>query len=143
MQKLNYVKFTRPLNAVAAGTSVQNGTGVDMTDFEGVLFIFAMGALTATQVTSLKAQQSADDGGADPYADITGAVTANAADADSNKLLLLDVYRPQKKFVRPVATRGTANAVIDGVVAVLYGPKKAPTSQPATFVSQSKAALGV
>lgn len=143
MQRINYELATRPVNATAAGITAINGTGYDMQDFEGILFVCAMGALTATQVTNLKAQQSNDNGVADPYADITGAATAAAADTDSNKLLILDVYRPLKRFVRPVVNRATANAAIDGVIALRYGAKRAPTTQPATDVSQAKAALGV
>jgi hypothetical protein len=139
-QRLNFETATRPVNATAAGATAINGTGYDMQDYEGILFICAMGTLSATQVTSLKAQGSADNSA---FADITGAATAAAADPDSNKLLVLDVYRPQQRYVRPVVNRATANAVIDGVIALRYGQKKVPTTQPTADVSQSKAALGV
>ena len=135
---LKHIKVTRVMNAVAAGTTTQNGTGVDMTGFEGVLFVAAFGTLTATQVTSLNAQQSSDDGSTDTYDDLAGTKAGPLADADSNKLLAIDVYRPQKKFVRPTVVRGTANAVIDGVIAIQYNLKKEPSTQP-TSVSASKA----
>ena len=38
--------------------------------------------------------------------------------------------------------RGTANAVVDGVLAVRYAAKKQPTVQDATTVSQSKFVVG-
>jgi hypothetical protein len=142
-QRLNYDKRTRVVNATAAGVTAINGTGIDMQDFENVTFEVAMGALTATQVTSIKAQGSNDNGAVDPYADITGAATANAADADSNKLLLLEVNRPQKRWIRVVVNRATANAVIDGGIAIQSGPKKAPVTQDATTVSQAKTVVGV
>jgi hypothetical protein len=143
MQNLNYGKRTRVVNATAAGTTAINGSGIDMQDFDTVIFECAMGTLTATQVTSIKAQGSNDNGGADAYADITGMVTANAADADSNKLLLLEVNRPQKRWIRVVVNRGTANAVIDGVIAIQMGAKKAPVTQDATTVSATKIGVGV
>jgi hypothetical protein len=142
-QRLNYDKRTRVINATAAGTTAINGTGIDMQDFDSVTFEVAMGALTATQVTGLKAQGSNDNGAGDPYADITGAATAAAADADSNKLLILEVNRPQKRWIRCVVTRGTANAVIDGGIAIQSGAKKAPVTHDATTVSQSKTVVGV
>lgn len=142
-QRLNYDKRTRVVNATAAGVTAINGSAIDMQDFDSVVFECAMGALTATQVTGLKAQGSNDNGGSDPYADITGAATAAAADADSNKLLILEVNRPQKRYIRCVVTRGTANAVIDGVIAVQSGAKKAPVTHDATTVSQSKTVVGV
>jgi hypothetical protein len=137
---LNYGKRTRVVNATVAGVTAINSTSVDMQDFDTVVFECALGALTATQVTSLKAQGSPDNS---VWTDITGAVTANAADADSNKLLLLEVNRPQQRYVRCVVNRATANAVIDGVIAVQLGPKKAPVTQDATTVSQTKILVGV
>jgi hypothetical protein len=139
--RVNLTKFSRPVNATAAGTTAINGTGTDMQDFEGVVFTASMGALTAGQVTSLKAQGSNDNGGSDPYADITGAATGNAADGDSNRVLVLEVIRPQKRWIRCVVNRATQNAVIDGVVAEQYGAKKQPAAQSAD-VSQSLAKVG-
>jgi len=137
---LTYHKHTRVANATAAGVTAINCTSVDMSDFEGVVGICCMGTLTATQVTSLKAQSSSDNS---TWADITGAVTANAADADSNKELILEVYRPQKRYVRFVVQRATANAVIDSVDNVQYGPKFAGVTQDAATVSASKIFIGI
>ena len=123
-------KTIRVMNAVAAGTTVQNSTAVDMSGYEGVIFLASFGALTATQVTSLKAQQGLTSGGS--FADLLGTLVGPLADGDGNKMLSLDVYRPRERFVRAVINRATANAVIDGVVAILYGPKKAPPAKDAT-----------
>lgn len=130
-------KVTRLINSTAAGTSVINGTGLDMTGFDGVLFIGSFGALTATQVTSLKAQQSSDNGSSDAYDDLAGTNVGPMADGDGNKMLLLDILRPRKRYVRPVVVRGTANAVIDSVVAIQYAAFTEPTTQP-TSVSASE-----
>lgn len=45
---------------------------------------------------------------------------------------MLDVFRPGKRYVRPVVTRGTANAVIDSVIAIRYNLRKAPPSAHST-----------
>jgi len=132
---LDEIKITRVSNAAAAGTSDVNGTGVDMQGFDGVLFVAAVGTLTATQVTTLKAQSSTDDGSTDAYADISGAVTAALADGDSNKLLVLDVHHPSERYVRPVLDRGTANAVLDGIIAIQYRAGSRPTSNGSTVSS--------
>jgi len=128
---LKNIKVTRVLNAVAAGTTDQNSSILDMQGFDGVLFIAAFGTLTATQVTSLKAQQGAASDLSDA-ADLAGTATGPLADADGNKLLCLDVYRPQERYVRCVVDRGTANAVIDGVIAIQYAGSKLPISQGTT-----------
>lgn len=131
------IKITRALNAVAAGTTSQNGSILDMSGFDGVMFVAAFGALTATQVTSLKAQQGALIGGGD-MADLAGSSVGPLADADSNKCLVLDVYRPLEQYVRPVVVRGTANAVIDGVIAIQYSTRVKPTVQDAATIAASE-----
>jgi len=141
MQLGNDVKITRVNNAAVAGSTDIEATGVDMSGFDGVLFIAAVGTLTATQVTSLHAQQSDDDGSADAYSDLIGSSVGAMADGDSNKLLVLDVRNPQKRWVRPVLDRATANAVLDGIVAIQYAARARPSVQPAS-VSKFKAVVG-
>jgi hypothetical protein len=96
------------------------------------MFVALLGTLTASQVTQMKAQQSSDDGSSDAFADLTGTQTTAMDDADDNKMIVLDVYRPRERYVRCVLERGTANAVIDGIVAIPYGPRKKPTSDHST-----------
>lgn len=132
MQLLKHAKLTRVMNAVAAGVSDQNSTIVDMQNFEGVLFLASFGALTATQVTQIKAQQGAASDLSDAQ-DLLGTLVGPLADADGNKCLALDVYKPRERFVRLVVDRGTANAVIDGVIAIQYGARTEPTSQDSTI----------
>lgn len=131
---LKDIKITRVLNAVAAGTSAQNTSIVDMSGWDGVTFIAALGTLTATQVTSLKAQQGNASNLADA-ADLAGTLTGPMADGDSNKCLVLDIYRPLDRYVRGVVGRGTANAVIDGVIAIQYRGRKSPVTQDTTTIA--------
>lgn len=134
-------KIVRCLSAVAAGVTTQNGTAVDTRGYDGVVFVAAVGALTATQVTSLKAQQGSLANGSDAV-DIAGAATVGMADGDSNRLAVVDVRRPTSRYVRPVVVRGTANAVIDGVIAILYRGASAPVTQDPTQVAVSALATG-
>jgi hypothetical protein len=134
------VAIDRCLDAVAAGTTVQSGAGVDMAGYDGVLFIACFGALTANQVTSLQAEQSSDDAVADAYTDIEDSNTANLADGDGTDMLVLDVFRPQERYVRPVVLRATANAVIDSVIAIRYRAKDVPITQGARAIDLVKIA---
>ena len=128
------VKVAHVLNGVAAGTTEQTGSVIDMQGFEGVQFVALFGALTATQVTSLKVQQGSLADGSD-MADLEGSLHTALADADGNKCLVTDLYRPQKRYVRCVVKRGTANAVIDGALALLYSPRIEPVTADATIKS--------
>ena len=112
----------RVMNAVAAGTSSQNSSWVDLQNCSGVRFIALFGALTATQVTSMKLQganASDKSDAADLKDSDTGStVTTTAlADTDGNKMLVAEAYRTKCRYIRAVIVRGTANAVIDGVIA--------------------------
>lgn len=109
----------RVMNAVAAGTSVQNSSGVDMSDADVVTFFAAFGVISASAVTNIKAQQSDDDGSSDDYTDIEGSLSVTMTPTtDNNKVLALEVIRPKKKWVRLVVNRATGNAVIDSVLAL-------------------------
>jgi hypothetical protein len=118
---------------IAAGAAdITNLAGVDTFGFSGCAILVQMGALSATQVTSLRGQYSNDDAAADPYADIEGSSTGNALDADSNKLLVLDIYRPKKRYIKPIIKRATANAVITSVVVILYDAASEPVAASST-----------
>lgn len=119
------VKPIRVSNAVAAGNATNvNSTSVDCANADGVRFTVLFGTLTANQVTSVKLQGGALANGADA-ADLldseTGNViqTANLADADTNRTAVLEVFKPKVRYVRAVVNRGTANAVVDGILAEL------------------------
>ena len=92
-------KILRVMNAVAAGTTDQTSSAVDMAlegGWESCEFVALFGTLTATQVTTIKAQQSSDDAATDAYSDLAGSATAALADGDSNKIARLQIVRPLK-----------------------------------------------
>lgn len=129
---LTHAVISRVSNAAAAGTTAINSTSVDMAGFDAVTFLANFGTLTATQVTSMKLQHSDDNS---TFTDVTSGATAAMADADSNKQLAATYKRPTKRYVRAVISRGTANAVLDGITAIQYRPRTLPTTQPAGLVA--------
>lgn len=133
------ILIKRISNAAAAGTTDINAAVVDMQDYRGALCIAAVGTLTANQVTKLIAEQSkARDGTGDAFAKI--AETTALADTDGNKLLILEVCEPQERYVRFTLDRGTANAVLDSMVVLLYRPRVRPTIKDVTVAVQALAA---
>ena len=137
----------RGSNAVAAGTTAINGASIDLQTLGaiGAMAIACLGTLTATQVTKLKWQGSDDNS---TWADLTHTdsetaqttvQTAAAADADSNKMLCLDVLRPGHRYIRAVVVRGTANAVLDSLVYIPYHLRAMPAPAYGSTVSQSAA----
>lgn len=143
MQSLtNKVKTIRLHDAVAAGTTdVTDCTVVDMQGYEGVRFLVGFGAITAGAVTSIKVQEAAAKTSATALTsgqDIGGS-GITVADSEGSKLVISDIVRPQKRYVQPYIDRGTQNAVVEFVLAELYGARKLPVTQDAT-VSHSEIA---
>jgi hypothetical protein len=132
---VNSSKRTRVINSTAAGTNNVNGTVIDMQDFDSVVFEVLFGALTATQVTETKIQGGNLANGSD-MTDLAATHCGPLGDSQSNFMLVTDVVKPAGfRYLRVVVVRGTANAAIDGAVAVQYNAHKAPQTDDASTVS--------
>lgn len=135
----NLLRAIRASNAVVAGLTVVNSSVVDTAGAESVLFVVSFGAITATAVTSIKAQQGAQANLSDA-ADLAG-TAITVPDTASNKIYLLELIQPRKRYVRAVVTRGTANSAIDSIAAILFRPRKAPPAAQDATVGSYKAVL--
>lgn len=127
---MNFSKEIRTLIAItptegAAGTSDINGATLDMVNARGVQITVVMGAITATAVTSIKVQESADGS---TWADLAG-TAQTIADTDDEKVFYIDLYRPLKRYARVVVDRGTANAVVAAALYQVYENEKLPVTQ--------------
>jgi hypothetical protein len=113
------------ITAGAAGLTNINGTVIDTAGFDGVLFVVQFGAIVATAVTSIKAQQDTVVGmGA--AADIAG-TNQVVADTDDDKIFFIDIKRALEQFVRVVVSRATANATCSAI-AYLYRSRSRPVT---------------
>lgn len=124
-------KVDRVMNAVAAGTTDQNSASVNMKGFGGVQFVAMMGAILASATTSMKLAEGST---ATAFVDLAGTSIAIAT-TDANKAVVSDLIEPRKQFIRATIDRGGANAVIDGILAIQYGPAFAPVTHATTVVS--------
>lgn len=123
------IKITQAITPTAgvAGTADINGATLDMAGFDGVLMRITMGAITATAVTSIKAQQGAASNLSDA-ADLEGTAQA-IADTDDEKIFYIDIQRPAEQYVRIVVDRGTANAVVTSAEYFQYEARDKVTTQ--------------
>jgi hypothetical protein len=126
------VKVAQVLGYSAAGTAAKTSAVVDMQGFAGVMFVACLGAVTNGSNVSLKAQQDT----VNPFTnakDLSGANASFVAGAsDSNKCVVLDLYRPTKRYIQAVLSPTVQNTEILSVVAVLYQSGQKPTIQDAT-----------
>ncbi len=117
--------------AGAAGQTAITSSAVDTAGFEAVRFLVLIGGITTAGVQSIKIQQSDDDAATDAYSDLVGSNQAIADDADDTHIYS-DIFRPQKRYLKLVITRGTQNSTFGGVIAELYNASKVPVTQTAT-----------
>ena len=130
MNFLTNTKLTRVANAAAAGVTTITSAVVDMKQFDGVVFLAALGDVLVNAVITFQAQHGDQSDGSDAV-NIAGSVvthTATASDAD-NKLLALEIARPTKRFLRVTLARTVANTVLDGIFAFQNNPAEAAVTQ--------------
>lgn len=121
MQLSNHIKLTKVADHSGAATSDVDSTGVDMANFEGVLFITSFGTAAADNI--INAQQSSDDGSTDTYGDLAGSAVGLAGASDEDQFI--DVFRPVKRYVRCHVERATSSTV-ESIWAIQYGARKLP-----------------
>lgn len=126
---LKNTKIVRHNNGAAAGTTtITPSAGIDMQGYNSCLFLVLLGALTDTTVPAIKIQQSSDDGSTDAYSDLEGTAYA-VADSDDNGVIAVEIIRPTKRYLKLILARATANAVLDGILAVVGNPSSLPITQ--------------
>lgn len=107
--------------AQTAATSAVNSDIIDMQGFEGVIFLTRFG--TAAADNSVKIQSGANSSLTDA-ADLEDTSVVSGADP-SNEAVYVDVYKPQERYVRLVASRGTSSTLGE-IWAIKYGARKLP-----------------
>ena len=129
-------KIVRVMNSQSVGTSNVSSSGVDASGYESVTFIVAFGAIT-DGTPSVKVQQSDDDAASDTYDDLASSSVSVGSASDDNKMLVVEIHRPRKKFLRAFVTRGGATGcIIDGVIALLADPTYQPSALDASVVAR-------
>jgi hypothetical protein len=118
------VKITKVSVATAAGVTTIDSSPVDMSGYDGVVFLTTVLAITAGAGTSMKAQQDVvvGMGGA---ADLTG-TGITIADDDDNQSFWLDIQRPVERFVRCRILRATQNSAFGEIYAIQYRARTRP-----------------
>jgi hypothetical protein len=133
------------VEAAAAAAQTELVTDVlDMSGYEGVMFIALTGDVADTSVLTLTVKGNSANSVSTPTPvtqKATDAFTAGAATADS-KVLMVDVYKPALRYVFGSLTRTTADAIIGGIIAIQYKSVNKPTTQDATVIA-SAFGLGV
>lgn len=134
---LNCLFSKTSVAAVSAATDITSGSIIDLGSpteggFDSVCFVASLGACVNGSVVTLKAYAgNAPALGDGVYLTETATVTATATAAFAdNNLLILDVVKPGKRYVRADLTRATQAAVLDSIIAIRYNGRACPVTQP-------------
>lgn len=138
------LKITKVAAATGAGSSPVTSVGVDMTGYDGVMFITTFGTGHASH--AMKAVQGTASGSASLTSDITcnlltgpGSTTGSAQDAwskaysatavttttGSEPVIVVDVKRPYKQYVGVTVTPATSTTIGE-IYALRYRASKEP-----------------
>lgn len=117
----------------AASNTDNNSSRIDMADYESVSFITTITDSVSTGVATLKVEENDDDSDSGMAA-VTGAQaqgTSAVNDDINGKTLLVDYYKPAKRYVQAVRVSATANIAFGEVIALLV-PRIRPVTQHST-----------
>lgn len=124
---------------VSAGTDgafVTTLPEIDMRGYQACRIILQIGTVTSTGVITTRVKNSNTSG---TYgAGTIDRIGANVVGGTSDRLLIHDIYKPKRRFIRPEYQRTTANVVITGVIYELYNPVEKPVTQAAADVTDSQ-----
>jgi len=141
---LKDIKITVVEAAAAAAQTDLTTDVLDMSGYEGVMWIALTGDVTSGSVLTLTAKGNSANSVSSPTPitqKASDAFTAGAATADS-KAIVVDVFRPTLRYQFAVLSRTTADAIVGGIIAIQYKADTKPTSQDASVIA-SAVGLGV
>lgn len=129
MNLLKNVQIDQVLGYYAAGTTKRTSDIIDMSGYDGVLFVAGLGTIIENGTVDVFVEQNtanATSGMARLATTTAHTVTAgNAALAKS--AIVVDVYKPRERYLQCNITPASQNAVILGIVAIRYCGRTAPT----------------
>lgn len=139
MNFLKNMKVVRVANAAAAAQTAVDTAVLDTSGYDSVCFIAVLGDVTATSVLTLTGKTNTASSTSSPAPTslaTTVTYTAAASDAD-NKMMILDLHKPRQRYVFATLTRTTANAVVDGIFAILYNAHLCPVTVDGTVLASA------
>ena len=134
MNMLSNCAFNAIMSESTAGSTDVEGSAtmvVDVAGYEGVCFVGYCHTVTAAGILGMWAQYGISTSATDIIDDtgtIVGSTGATTSTDWTDKLLVLDIYKPTERYVSVHIDRATQPSAID-VIAIRYGAHKLEVSQ--------------
>lgn len=91
------------------GAGTINGAGIDSKDFDSMLIALDIGTILATGTLNVKLQESSDNGVADAFTDIVGAVFPERLSTTDEAIIVARIKTKNfQRFIRAVGVVATA-----------------------------------
>jgi hypothetical protein len=118
-------------NNVAAGQATTVGEIIDTAGYGGAYFLYKLGTVVDGAAITLTIYQGSDATVSDVAA-LSGATATIATTAsDGEQVLIVDIVKPQERYLRPTIVTATQDVEIDSAICILYNPEVMPTTQTA------------
>jgi len=136
---LSQVKVDQILGYVAAGTTKRTSSIIDMANYDGVMFVVGLGTILENgTLDAFVEQHTLNQTSGMARLATTAAYTVLAADAlKTQSCIVVDVYRPQERYLQCNITPAVANAVVLGITAILYNGRKKPVTQGTSVLAST------
>ena len=108
------VLVTLDVLASTASANV-NGVAMDMSGWDGILYVFNLGAMTATATFDARIVQSANSNMSGATNITNAALTQVLAATGNTNTYMIDVWRPTSRYVRSATQPATANVTFSSV----------------------------
>jgi len=125
---LDNVKIDQILGYYAAGVTKRVSDILDMSGYDGVLFVASLGTTIENGTVDVFVEQDVANATTNMARLATTTVhTVTAANAALGKsAIVVDVYKPRERYLQCNITPAVSNAVILGIVAIRYKGHLAP-----------------
>jgi hypothetical protein len=105
--------------AAVIGTANVNGPTLDMSGWDGCLFVFNVGAMVATATFDARIVSSANSNMSGNANIANAALTQVLAATGGSNSYMIDVWRPTNRYIRSALVPATANVTV-GSIAIRY-----------------------
>lgn len=128
--------YSAPVAAGTDGAFVTSLPEIDMRGYDSARIIVHVGTVTGSGVLTTRLKNSNTSGSFG--AGTIDRVGTDIAGGTSDRLLIHDVYKPKRRYLRLDYQRTVANVVINSIIVELYNAREKPVTQAAADVTASQ-----
>ena len=117
----------------ASTTNITSSSEVDMKGYDSCLFILTLGTMVNLSKLTFRIKHG-DTSGSLANSDAVVEVTSDGTD---NTQVMIEVVKPQKRYLEPILTIADQDAVVDSIVAIQYNARDRATSLDSKVIGNS------